>query len=279
MEDREPTNKIVPIRQHMQSSDGQMTRLGNLLLQPVVPSEPPDARLYWTCSTCGPIEPLFVPFGRGWWVRRKCACEGAAREAAAQAEMLNAWKVQQKHRTFAWLGRGWEEEHGIDDKTFDNFIRARQPKAYLKAVKFAHDPQGNLVFHGGYGTGKTHLAAAICAALRDKGIASLFASATKLFAAYSDKMNNHEDHWSIIKQAISSPVFVLDDVDKARHTPAREEMFSLIFDERAKTRRPMVLSTNKLDDLAAYIGAANASRLMIGLEVAEMVGRDYREEM
>ncbi len=164
-------------------------------------------------------------------------------------------------------------------KTFDNFIRARQPKAYLKAVKFAHDPQGNLVFHGGYGTGKTHLAAAICAALRDKGIASLFASATKLFAAYSDKMNNHEDHWSIIKQAISSPVFVLDDVDKARHTPAREEMFSLIFDERAKTRRPMVLSTNKLDDLAAYIGAANASRLMIGLEVAEMVGRDYREEM
>ncbi len=278
MEDRDPINKIVPIRQHMQAN-GQMTRLGNLLLQPVVPSEPPPQGLLWTCSICGPIEPLFVPYGKGRWIRRRCACEKAAREAREQAEMLDAWKVQQKQRTFAWLGRGWEEEHGITEKTFDTFMRARQPKAYLKAVKFAHDPAGNLIFHGGYGTGKTHLAAAICASLREKGIASLFASATKLFAAYSDKMNNHEDHWSLIKQAISTPVFVLDDVDKARHTPPREEMFSLIFDERAKTRRPIVLSTNKLDDLAEYIGAANASRLMIGLEVAEMVGRDYREEL
>lgn len=276
MEDRELVHKDIPMRQRVTSG---IQKIDSLLQKPIEPSGPPPQDLYWLCPICGPIEPFFVPFGKGYWVGGSCPCKKRKREEQEQSAFLEAWQIEQKRRTFSWLGKGWEEGDGLADKTFDTFDRKRQPKGYVSAVGFAHNPEGNLAFEGTFGTGKTHLMVAIIAVLREKGIASLFVSATMLFAAYNERMMHEGDHWAIVKQVISTPVFFLDDIDKARHTPAREEMFNLIFNGRANAKRPTVISTNKLDTISDYIGLANASRLMIGLQVAEMVGKDYREEI
>ena len=52
----------------------------------------------------------------------------------------------------------------FDKKTFETFdpkIPSTTRQAYEVALRYAEDPTGWLVFQGGYGCGKTHLAAAI----------------------------------------------------------------------------------------------------------------------
>jgi len=80
-------------------------------------------------------------------------------------------------------------------------------------------------------------------------------------------------------QAIGTPLLVIDDIDKARPTDFKMDTYFLILDERYKAKRPTIISTNREDSLAEYVGEAVAySRFMRKLTVIEMVGDDYRLE-
>ena len=46
------------------------------------PQGPPPQELYWTCDVCGVVEPLLIATGR--YIKRSCACQRAAREAAVR---------------------------------------------------------------------------------------------------------------------------------------------------------------------------------------------------
>lgn len=176
-------------------------------------------------------------------------------------------------------------------KTFESFEKERDPIAYKKAWEFAQNPQGNLIFCGDYGTGKTHLEDAICNSLREVGrlmpdgtrqpMSSLFASAPQFFRAYIDAMNATDKtrFVSLTDQAIGTPLLVIDDVDKTSTSDFKKDTYFLILDERYKAKRPTIISTNHYDKLAHYLGEAVAhSRLMRKVEIIEMVGDDYRLE-
>ena len=284
-------NKIIQFTGRSQH-DQPMTKLGSMLVMKQ-PEGPAPAELFWTCKKCGPIEPRALPTGR--WIKRSCQCQITARQLERAQQERQAWLEKTRLRTYGgWLGERWEDEEIVAEmcsKTFQSFKKQRNPIAYKKAWEFAQKPQGNLLFCGGYGTGKTHLENAICNYLREIGrlmadgtrqpMGSLFASAPQFFRAYNDALNSTDKtrSISIIDQAIGTPLLVIDDVDKARPTEPRMDTYFLILDERYKAKRPTILSTNREDNLAEYVGEAVAfSRFMRKLEIIEMVGDDYRLE-
>lgn len=235
----------------------------------------------WACSTCGLILPYRVKSGvtAGQWIRNKCACQLEEARIKANDEISEVRQRNFITKTFAWLGSEYADLE-LAKKTFANFDNSCQQQAYDAASQFAGDLCGNIILHSKqFGTGKTHLLAAICNQLRLDSVESRFVTAPKLFRAIQDCMQNKEPYADIIFKAVTVPFLVIDDVDKVKETEWKEERYFEIIDERAKSGRPTGISTNKYDDLAKYIGGAAFSRLKIGKVVVEMRPDDYREKL
>jgi DNA replication protein DnaC len=232
------------------------------------------------CKTCGIVPGREILLqGALRYVRGSCACQRAKAEKKSQEEKYHAWMTWQANRTFSWLGERWEDR-ALLGLTLENFDKRPQQEAYQAMQDYILDGmRGNLVLHGTWGTGKTHLLAALCHEARRLERASLFASAVKLFMAIGGKIANHEDYTQIITSAVKVDLLVLDDLDKAEYSKFRGEVYFQIVDERVKAGRPIALSTNRLDMLEQYVGGAVCSRLKIGQIDCAMLGIDYRETM
>jgi DNA replication protein DnaC len=214
-----------------------------------------------------------------YYGKRKCACQKAEEERVAKEKQHLEMLEFYGDRTYNWLGSRCSETT-LRKKTFENFEAERQPEAYKAAQVFADEPYGALILHGTFGTGKTHLLAAICnEALVKHNRRSLFTTSTKLFAAMQQKINDHTDYYQIVEQAIKTPLLVIDDIDKAKWTEWREEQYFAIIDERVKHERPTAISTNRLEELDKFVGGAVCSRLQIGQIAVPMNGADYRREL
>jgi len=211
-----------------------------------------------------------------YFTHRKCACQLAEEKRMEQEKRRQERLEYAANQTYNWLGSRWSETP-LRKKTFENFRAEQQPDAYDMARDFAASPHGTFILHGTYGTGKTHLLAAICnEALFTHDMQSLFTTSTKLFAAIQQKIGNREDHYALVERAVKTPMLILDDIDKAKWSEFREEIYFAIIDERVKRELPIALSTNRLDELDSFVGGAVFSRLKIGQVAIAMVGRDYR---
>jgi DNA replication protein DnaC len=189
-------------------------------------------------------------------------------------------RAEAMQHTYTWLGARWADSDLVA-KTFATFQVERQARAYEAAQAFVANPEGTLVLYGTFGTGKTHLLAAICNASlhQQKPTKSLFTTSPNLFAAIQARIQAKEDYTGILTAAIQTPLLVLDDIDKAKWSEFREEVYFEMVDKRVKAGRPIAISTNKLDALAHYVGGAVCSRFKVGQIAIEMVGADFREEL
>lgn len=228
----------------------------------------------WTCATCGEVPPYFSRCNKRY-VKSSCLCQKrAAREVRDQRE----WQQRQEslvQHTYQWLGSGWSDRD-LAQKTFANFDHNRQPEGHEAAEVFSMTLEGTLILHGPYGTGKTHLLAAVCNRLRENGRSSCFTSAPNLFAAIGDAMNHDGDYHRLIKIASTCPLLALDDIGNAKWSEFREEQYFAIIDGRVKRGLPTAISINLLSDLTRIVGGAVESRLSIGQVAVAMVGQDYR---
>jgi DNA replication protein DnaC len=265
---------------------GNNSQRTNQLTRAFEPLPGPDGdgpeELQWSCPKCGPILPLMIPTGR--WIRRSCACERLVKHQAREAEELKQWEIVAAARTFeGWLGAGWKDKKIVDTlsrKTFDIFDPSFFPDAYEAALQFAHNPKGNMVLYGSFGTGKTHLGVAVLNYARSQRITSKFASAPQLMDAVEQAAKSFDQfqHISLLQQLVETPILMIDDVDKVKSTETRQNFWFLIFDQRSKAKRATIISTNKYDQLETYIGEAALSRLQNRLTRIEMIGLDYRED-
>ena len=148
------------------------------------------------------------------------------------------------------------------DMTFDSFIgEAKESPAFRRAQAFAAHPEGWLVLMGDYGTGKTHLAAAIGNyRLHEAGEPALFIVVPDLLdrlrAAYAPESEvSHDDLFESVRQA---PLLILDDLGTQSSTQwAQEKLFQLL-NHRYVHRLPSVITTNHSLD---QIGGRLASRM------------------
>ncbi len=238
-----------------------------------------QAAANWTCPTCGLIQGKRVTLmGATRYLRERCACQQREALQREQDKRRLEWMQWQRGRTFSWLGERWDDS-ALLEKTFANFDYGPQREAYETTRLFTQLMRGTLVLHGTYGTGKTHLLAALCNDLRELGKGSLFTTAPKFFSAIQSKIAIHEDYSSIITSAMKTNLLVIDDIDKAKHSEFREEIYFEIVDERVKAGRPIAISTNRLDELENYVGGAVCSRLKVGQIDIPMIGCDYRETL
>ena len=117
--------------------------------------------------------------------------------------------------------------------------------AYNQANHFAQSLSGWLLLIGGYGCGKTHLAAAIANFAVNLGVPTLFITVPDLLDtlrfAYQDPTDTFEKRFEDIRQA---PLLVLDDFGTQNATPWAQEKLFQILNYRYINRLPMVITTN-----------------------------------
>ncbi len=167
------------------------------------------------------------------------------------------------------------------DKTFEKFDAATPGvrEAFDVALHYAEDPMGWLVFGGGYGAGKTHLAAAIANACEQAGVPVIFAIVPDLLdhlrAAFAP--NSETTYDALFDKIREVQLLVLDDLGAENSTAwATEKLFQLI-NYRYNYRMPTVITTNHR--LLSHMDERIRSRLSdLGLVRHVVVeAPDYRE--
>ncbi len=157
------------------------------------------------------------------------------------------------------------------DKTFETFLLdphwLTQPQVfhlrgvYDEVVRYAETVQGWLVLAGGYGTGKTHLAAAVAHECIRRNEYIIFTTVPDLLdnlrASYAPESEN--SYGQQFEHMRNVQVLVLDDLGTESGTQwAQEKLYQLI-DHRYNHKLPTIITTNvALTELEPRI----ASRLL-----------------
>ncbi len=119
--------------------------------------------------------------------------------------------------------------------------------AYERVKAYAEHPQGWLVIKGGYGCGKTHLAAAIANHVIAQGHLAIFVAVPDLLdhlrAAYSPTSEGSYDNR--FEQIRNAPLLILDDLGAQSNTDWAQEKLYQIFNYRYNARLPTVITTNE----------------------------------
>jgi len=213
----------------------------------------------------------------------------------------------------ARIKRQRRESSGIPPKfmysDFSSFEKGWQDKALKLCVAYAEDfpvdryPRGyqSLYFWSteSWGTGKTHLASAICHRIYDRWDGTgnkgcpriIFLSEPELFrriqATYSftrEESQVRESEDDIIKGIIGADLVVLDDVGKEKRLKpefVQRTLFSLI-DGRYKAELPLIITAN-LDPagLKEHLESASFDRVweMVEGKSIHMDGKSFRRKM
>lgn len=174
--------------------------------------------------------------------------------------------------------------------TFDNFqprgligVRDYQADsielAYNQAQQFAQTMQGWLFLEGPYGSGKTHLAAAIANFVVGLGVPTLFLTVPDLLDtlrfSFDDPEASFEQRFEEIRHA---SLLVLDDFGTQNATAWAQEKLFQIINYRYINRLPMVVTTNlALEEIEGRI----RSRLLDPELVTrvEIMAPDYRQPL
>ena len=163
--------------------------------------------------------------------------------------------VLKERKAFDELKKSSNLDH-FRDLTFDTF-NPRVPKtkeAYEAALRFARDPSDWLLFIGGYGCGKTHLAAAIANDALNKRVPLYFAVVPDLLDYLRATFDpNSESSYDQRFDAIRNvPLLILDDLGTENSKPwAREKLYQII-NHRYNAKLPTIITTN--NDLDAIDG-------------------------
>ena len=169
----------------------------------------------------------------------------------------------------------------FDKKTFSTFDTAIPGvrEAHEVALRYAEDPVGWLILQGGYGCGKTHLAAAIAHQREDEGDTVFFSIVPDLLdhlrAAFAPTSELTYD--ALFERVRESGLLVLDDLGAENGTAwATEKLFQLI-NYRYNYRMPTVITTNAR--LMSHMDERIRSRLNDrGLvRYVQIEAQDYRE--
>lgn len=140
--------------------------------------------------------------------------------------------------------------------TFDTFMpggiglseveRRSLRSACEASIAFAREPEGWLVLMGGYGSGKTHLAAAIANQRLALGHAALFVVVPDLLdhlrSAYSPTSSTgYDERLEAIRE---TPLLILDDLGAHNSTAWAQEKLFQILNHRYNGRLPTVVTSN-----------------------------------
>lgn len=199
-----------------------------------------DGLLY--CGHCNTPKQCRIPIGGD--VRLVgCQCACAAREYEAEKK---ARADREKRLRIETL-----RADGIRDKSLTafRFDTATMSDEIVKCKRYAdawddmRRENNGLLLWGNTGNGKTFAAACIANELIDRGIPAMITSFPRILNAGYDKQE-------IIEQVHYYPLMVIDDLGAERSSEYAMETVYTVIDERYKTKKPLIVTTNlTLDEL------------------------------
>lgn len=243
-------------------------------------SFPREAR-YYTPLRCPPCHAVAMQE-----LDRETAAKVRARRESLHAEWLQATSGIPEHY---WLA------------TLDAFDQKLQPEAFVRAREYAEllrekGAQGSpsMVLAGkSWGTGKSHLAAAIGHLLMEDRIEAmadatpvcpvLFTTANDMFlrieATYKEKAR--ESQADVLAHLRSVDLLIIDDVGKRRPTEHGRSVYYDLVNTRYNADRPIVMTSNlvigQIREMEELMGPSTLSRLREMTDWVIMEGEDYRK--
>lgn len=196
----------------------------------------------WLCPVCGGTGYLRVdvPVGHADFGKIiECQCRKLEREKERLKELRSLSNLDTLTRfTF---DKFVPEGYGLTEERKRNLRLA-----YDTAVDFARNPKGWLVLLGGYGCGKTHLAAAIANHVVQQGQPALFVFVPDLLdhlrATYSPYSETTYDQR--FEEVRSASLLILDDLGAHSATQWAKEKLFQIFNYRYNAQLPTVVTSN-----------------------------------
>lgn len=220
----------------------------------------------------------------GWKHPRPCLCRRNEMADIDQAEKRRL-KREKAERIQSLFHNSMMGEF-FQDKTLEGYDRKRNLRAiklaerYLETFQQRMKDGKGIVMLGPVGTGKTHLAAAVCSVLMREHLRSVvFATWSQILRrlrqTYDSKGEASEEQ--VIKALIGCDLLCIDDLGRERPSEwSREKIFDVV-DARYCLKKPLMITTNyALQDLSLRIGDAAASRIAERCHVSTFRAGDYR---
>jgi DNA replication protein DnaC len=183
---------------------------------------------------------------------------------------------------------------------FDNYVPESQGQRRAKGLvmKYAEGypvldeffSESSLLFSGGAGRGKTHLAVAALKILIRKGVPCLFIDFHELLAeirnSYDERSQSAE--LEILRPVLAVDVLLLDDLGSQRTTEWVQDTVFHIINVRYNNKKPLLVTTNlsmepektsAQETLQDRLGYRVVSRLYEMCTPIDLDGPDYRKEI
>ena len=166
-------------------------------------------------------------------------------------------------------------------RTFENFDASKDEIAYQRCLEYSDNykdrEDNSLLIVGSYGTGKTHLAAAIANKLMSEGVPVLFNTFSGHLNELKCEFNGGKGDYK--RQMESVDMLILDDVGKEKQSEWTQSIMFDVINHRYEHMLPIVITTNLQNaELKGYLGDAVWSRLCEMCIGVKTVGEDYRKK-
>ena len=210
-----------------------------------------------------------------------CLCQCAAEEMEREREKHRAEEELLHIRQMKSAGL---QDSTFFDYTFANCDETHPCAKYARRyvghfAEFQKNGQG-LLFWGNVGTGKTFLAGCIANALMEKNIPVLMTSFPKLLNALGGLYSGEKNEY--LKSLNQYRLLIIDDLGVERDTPYVLETVYLVIDERYKSGKPFIITTNlsleKLRNPADLEHGRIYDRIMERCVPVAFSGKNYRTD-
>ena len=170
--------------------------------------------------------------------------------------------------------------------SFDNYRPANSKAAEALEIckKFAADMKGGLILIGSVGTGKTHLAVAICNAFCDAGKRAKLVTIPEIIRAVRStwgnraEYSNGETEEDVIEKYSVIPLLVIDEIGSQYGTDGERIIISEIINNRYNNELPTVLIGNvTMTQATEYLGERVIDRVRHGGRVVVFDWESYRK--
>lgn len=170
---------------------------------------------------------------------------------------------------------------------FDNFDELNDSLKDAKfwarryAEEFLPDTNRGLLFMGRAGVGKTHLAAAILKSLIvGKGITGLFYDFRELLKEIQSSYNpvSQTSEVAVLEPVLRSDVLLLDDFGAEKPSLWMLDTVGYIINARYNNRRPVLITTNFLDEVATR-ALGDSARVKLEDTLTDRVGERVRSRL